>query len=196
MKSDFFHFGPLLFKTTVDEETVNEVGKLCNKDENLKYHESLAAHIAEEYQINFFKLEKILENYLEEYKKFHLSFYGEATNFYMSSAWVNFMKRNEFNPVHVHWECDLAGVLYLSVPNEIKEENKNYSKSVNKSAGPGQIKFIVNTPTPGFISERDFLPSRGDLFIFPSKLMHTVAPFKSNVERISVAFNIKNKEFK
>ena len=34
---------------------------------------------------------------------------------------------------------------------------------------------------------------KGDLFIFPSNLLHYVAPFKSNVERVSISFNMKEK---
>jgi hypothetical protein len=37
-------------------------------------------------------------------------------------------------------------------------------------------------------------PKTSELLIFPAWLLHTVYPFKSNVERISISFNIFNIE--
>jgi hypothetical protein len=34
-------------------------------------------------------------------------------------------------------------------------------------------------------------PKTGDFFVFPAKLHHTVAPFKSDVTRISVSGNLE-----
>jgi hypothetical protein len=34
------------------------------------------------------------------------------------------------------------------------------------------------------------VPKKGDLYVFPALLSHYVAPFKSNIERISVSGNL------
>ena len=66
-------------------------------------------------------------------------------------------------------------------------------KLLNDNSGPGEINFIVGSRTPGFINHKNFMPETGDMFIFPADLMHSVAPFKSDVERVSIAFNMRYK---
>jgi len=195
MISRFYFLGPLLYHAEVEEKELTEINKLCSKNESLNVRKSLAGHIEDEFEIDYRKLEFILDKYLNDYKNCFLNFYGSDIDFYINSAWVNFMKAGEFNPVHTHYNCNFSAVLFLSMPDEIKKENMNFkgNKIASNTAGPGELKFITSAPISGFITEKSFLPKAGDLFIFPHNLPHSVAPFKSNVERISIAFNIKGK---
>ena len=195
MISRFYYLGPLLYQVEVEQKELTEINKLCIKNESLNFRKSLAGHIEGEFQIDYKKLELILDKYFNDYKNCFLNFYGRVIDFYINRAWVNFMKAGEFNPVHTHVNCNMSGVLFLSMPDEIKKENMNFkgNKGSTGFAGPGELKFITSAPTDGFITEKSFLPNAGDLFIFPHNLPHSVAPFKSNVERISVAFNMKEK---
>ena len=34
------------------------------------------------------------------------------------------------------------------------------------------------------------VPKTGDIFIFPAELKHTVYPFTSDVERVTMSFNV------
>jgi len=195
MESKFYYWGPLLFHTKVNQNDINELKNLCIKDENLNHRKFLAGHIKEEYKINIKKLETILDLYFNDYKNCYINFYGNNIDFYINNAWVNFMKSGEFNPVHFHDNCKLSAVLYLSIPEEIKQENKHFEGKENLKSveGPGEIVFVISTPTNNFITQKRFFPENGDLFIFPSNLLHYVAPFKSNVERVSISFNMKEK---
>jgi len=195
MISRFYYLGPLLFHIKIEEKDLIEISKLCHKNENLNFRKNLAGHIKDEFEIDNKKLESILDKYLDNYKNCFFNFYKRDINFYVNSAWVNFMKAGEFNPVHTHSNCDLSAVLFLSIPDEIKKENMNFegNKNVSNVVGPGVIQFITSAPRENFITEKSFLPDRGDLFIFPYNLLHYVAPFKANVERVSVAFNLKEK---
>ena len=38
-------------------------------------------------------------------------------------------------------------------------------------------------------------PKTGMIFLFPAHLRHTVYPFKSDVERITMSFNLSNVKF-
>jgi len=192
MDFKIYAWGPLLFNCKVQKEHLNEVNNLCKKDDKLSNVESLAGHIEHEYSIDSLKLEKILNFYLSKFKDCYKNFYQVQKDFFISNSWVNYMQKGEFNPPHLH-ESLISGVLFLSIPQEIKKENENFRGSGGYTAGPGELKFIINTTVPYFINQRDFFPQEGDLFIFPGNLMHSVAPFKSNVERISVAFNMSSK---
>ena len=186
----FYYWGPLLFNIKLDNDVLENVKKLCNKNEDVNHRERLAGHIEGEYLINSRELEKILEDSFKKFNQTYQHWYGQDDDFYINSAWVNYMKKGEYNPVHTHDKCDLSAVLYLSVPDEIKKEKETF---VGTDIGPGSIRFIISSYTPGFISERSFMPETGDMFIFPAHLMHMVSPFKSDVERVSVAFNMRRK---
>jgi len=195
MDSKFYYFGPLLFHTKVNENDLKEIDALCHKNEDLNFRKHLAGHIDDEFRINHKKLEYILDLYFDDYKKCNQNFYGDYIDFYINSAWVNFMKPGDFNPLHTHNNCALSAVLFLSVPNEIKQEYYNFKKiRSNINTGPGELTFFALPEIKHFITEKSFFPNRGDLLIFPANLAHYVAPFKSNVERISVAFNMKIKD--
>lgn len=195
MLSRFYYLGPLLFHTKVVNKDLNEIIKLCHKDENLNFRKSLAGHVEDEFQIDYLKLQSILNTYLNDFKNCYLNFYSRKIDFDVVSAWVNFMKAGEFNPIHTHDNCNLSAVLFVSMPDEIKQENINFKGNKNASnvAGPGELRFITSPPIQNFITEKNFLPADGDLFIFPHNLPHSVAPFKSKVERISISFNMKER---
>tara|TARA_Y100001938_G_scaffold148435_1_gene232130 strand:- start:93 stop:665 length:573 start_codon:yes stop_codon:yes gene_type:complete len=186
----FYYWGPLLFHTKLDSDALKKIDKLCYKNEDLNHRVRLAGHIQGEYLINPKELEKVLENSFKKFNEAYQHWYNCNDDFYINSSWVNYMKKGEYNPVHTHDKCDLSAVLYLSVPDEIKKENETF---VGTDLGPGSIRFIISSYTPGFISQQSFMPETGDMFIFPAHLMHMVAPFKSDVERVSVAFNMKRK---
>ena len=107
-------------------------------------------------------------------------------DYIIKAMWVNYQRQHEFNPPHDHSD-DLSFVIYLKVPEEIKKEFKEYK---GKSSGPGGISFIYGEGNRQAITYQAHFPVEKDLFIFPAWLKHYVAPFKSDVERISVSGNI------
>ena len=98
------------------------------------------------------------------------------------------MIAGEFNPPHVHENCDFSSVLFIQIPEKLKEENKKF---VGQGGGPGSISFNYGESQPHSTSHRYFIPEEGDLFIFPATLTHFVAPFLSKGERISMSANFK-----
>ena len=101
-------------------------------------------------------------------------------------VWINRMKANEYNPIHRHSGL-FSFVWYLDIPEEIREEHKHQnSNGYNR----GLITF-VNKPTNNIYCN----PRTSDVFIFASNHLHQVFPFKSDVERISLAGNIDKVKF-
>lgn len=111
---------------------------------------------------------------------------GEMYN--LESLWANFQGPGDFNPPHSHGGA-LSWVIYLQIPDELIEENKQYKGT---SAGPGGITFTYGDGPRDVITYQTFLPQTGDMYIFPAWLQHWVYPFKSDVERISVSGNVTN----
>jgi uncharacterized protein (TIGR02466 family) len=102
--------------------------------------------------------------------------------------WLNVTRAGEFNPTHRH-TGELSVVVYIDIPEAIAEENKNEHSEI-KHPVAGIIAFIHGDDDFWYRSIDDHQPKTGDILIFPSSLKHEVYPFKSDVERISMSFNI------
>jgi hypothetical protein len=196
--AEFLHFGPKLMRTTITEEFRKELyrrGELTVQS----YENQLAGHVKKENRftnsddLKYFEMmtEPYFTSYIDDYNKY-MGLTCES--FSLVSLWINWMEPGDFNPPHIHFG-DLSFVLYVDVPEEIHEENKKYVGTHN---GPGCIDFIQQFERDDFFSRGayTFVPKSGDFFIFPALLPHMVAPYKSNVKRVSIAGNVtlKNKQ--
>lgn len=191
MTHTFYYSGPLLYHTELNKKDLDNLKKLCLKNQKKDYRKNLAGHLNHEYTIDTEEFKNIIEKYLFEYYKAFEHWYDKKIyKFKTLVAWVNFMKAGDFNPPHIHTKCDFTCVLYLDVPKKLKDENEKYVGSI-KNGGPGSISFIfsTNTSTSFEISSKNYFPKTGDFFIFPAHLTHFVTPFKSKIERISISAN-------
>ena len=95
----------------------------------------------------------------------------------VASIWVNEMKDNEYNPIHVH-QADLftglSSVMILTLPSHY---GKEYSSENNPMNGALQIIGNVN----GQFANVDYTPDIKvrDFYVFPYDLRHCVYPFNS-----------------
>ena len=103
-----------------------------------------------------------------------------------SGPWINFQTANEFNPMHSHAGM-ISSVVYIDVPEEIAKEE--YTKDTNMNC-PGQIEFMYGPDVVGANGTHKIVPKTGDFLLFHAGLKHTVYPFKSDVTRISMSFNV------
>jgi len=190
----YFYWGPYLWTNKITDKlskTLLEKGLKLTKSHNDK----LAGQLDYEkvYDVNdrvWFSNE--IQPYLQKYISNGFYWYSKFINnrkFYISleSLWINVMKNGEYNPEHIH-DADLSFVIYLSVPDLLKEENKKY---VGRSAGPGSIEFSYGEANQFVLCNHGIFPEKNQIFIFPANLRHMVSPFKSNCERISVSGNFK-----
>jgi len=190
----FANFGPFLFKSQLPDnirQKLLEEGIKCQKSHNKK----LAGHLENQFAFpeNFAKeFYSDFTPYIKTYRQAHCAYHNLDPSIPIKlqavDLWINFMKSGDFNPLHTHG-YDLSFVTYLSVPQEIHLENNEYE---GLSAGPGSISFnFTQSANPKWATtEKHYIPKTGDLFIFPALLQHWVAPFKSDVTRISVSGNI------
>ena len=194
IKYNFYHWGPLLYKSNVTLERRNKILSICDKATESKAPE-LAGHLKKELVLPEVKIFSILNPYFTSYLRVNKEQYnaGYIPRLTMESSWVNYMTDGEFNPPHNHGGI-LSFVLYLKVPDELKKENKEY---IGRSIGPGGIDFRIDTlrqEADNYRSNHFHFPEEGDIFIFPASLEHWAFPFKSKVTRISVSGNLHEAE--
>jgi len=109
------------------------------------------------------------------------------------SMWIVSQKDNEYNPLHLHGEGTVSGVLYLKIPEYLPDRKKSTSPTKSRTTD-GAIEFINNACLdPRFTSNIcSFNPEPGELFLFTGMQPHQVYPFRSvdgNGERRSISFN-------
>lgn len=118
---------------------------------------------------------------------------GERFTYHLGQGpWINYMKQHEFNPLHVH-DGTLSVVAFIDVPEEIDNEREQWVDKTNTFSA-GMLEFIHSKSifSPGHAK---VIPQTGDLYMFPGDLAHCVYPFKSDVTRISMSFNIFDLQF-
>ena len=107
---------------------------------------------------------------------------------HLNSIWVNSMRDNEYNPVHIHMgteQTGLSSVMILKSPKTTGVEYSAESKPMN-----GQLQIIGNSA--GQFSKTDYSPPMEvrDFYVFPYDMRHCVYPFNSsNDTRVTLACN-------
>jgi hypothetical protein len=201
---NFINFdNPGVILDTVPDDIINQlkthIGML---DKTTVYNNNLAGNIQEEYK--FPEAVPIIKDYIfdlaEKYEeKFsylkRISILTESLPFILKKddVWINFQRRNEFNPIHDHSGI-FSFVIWINVPYYIKDELENSpGKNSNKPVA-GHFEFIYNDIL-GQISCMQLPVDKtfeGKIAFFPSKLSHCVYPFySSDGIRISISGNIK-----
>jgi len=183
-------FSPTIGRYKIPKQTINilndhidNILKDENKIEELYHGKELAGEIKYELKLTKDFLDKhlyeLLKNYVYNFIKSSLN--KELKSFNLKSSWAVCQFESDYNPIHWH-DGHISGVMYTKMPSDVgasyKEENKN-----------GRIAFIHGATQFLVSSVYDVKPEIGDLFIFPSYMMHTVYPFFSDQERRSISFN-------
>ncbi len=191
LKLDFFQFGPIICHYKLEEQFVDDL-TYKGKKSNIDFKENLAGHIQDEKLFSekdtkwfLNKTQDIFLSYIDTlHKRYSINKIPKSLE--IQKLWINFMKDGEYNPPH-HHKGDISFVIYTEVPNEIIEENNSF-KGVG--TGPGCIEFLYGEVCDAYRSNFSFVPQKGNMFIFPAKLRHYVAPFKSKVIRTSISGNL------
>ena len=189
----YYYWGPCLTRFSINDELCDGLlqrGSLLKEDARA----GLAGHLDKELKYTREDKDWFLSKFspvISDHMKFLNEYHNKdiQVNIELTDLWVNYMQKGEFNPPHIHNQ-QLSFVIYLKVPKELIDENKNYIGS--DSAGPGGIKFINDMNSDKLnIAEVPIFPKEKECYIFPGTLMHMVSPFKSDCERVSVSGNFK-----
>ncbi len=184
-------FSPAIGKYKISEnlikiinEHIDTILKDQNKIDELYHGKNLAGEI--KYEIKLTK-EFIEQNLYDPIKNIVYNFVKSTLNkefktFEIKSSWAVCQFESDYNPIHWH-DGHLSGVMYTKIPDDFGSSYKKINKN-------GNIAFIHGSTQLTAASVYDVKPEIGDLFIFPSNMMHTVYPFFSEEERRSVSFNV------
>jgi|14_taG_2_1085336.scaffolds.fasta_scaffold00094_3 hypothetical protein len=189
-------FGPPIYHTAILEEHLSMLKDIASKSVD---SESVGYGLAGNIQIqneavvddkpafNSFVEHHIIQ-FCTQVKKGS----GEFSYHLGPGPWINYMKQHEFNPLHVH-DGTLSVVAFIDVPEEIDKEREQWVDKTNTFSA-GMLEFIHAKSffSPGYAK---VTPKTGDLYMFPGDLAHCVYPFKSDVTRISMSFNIFDLQF-
>ena len=186
-----FNWGPCVvrmkindaFKKLLLDEAKNNKEDYRNKLAGILDHETGYSEESKKKIIPH--LSQCMGVYDQAFEKYTNKKYDKRPEYVLSALWINHQKPNDFNPPHDH-DGKLSFVIYLSIPDELKKENKEYK---GKSCGPGGIQFIYGNGPRDCVTYMSFMPEENDCFVFPAWLKHWVAPYKSNCTRISVSGN-------
>ena len=187
-----FNWGPCVVRMKIGDDFKK---KLLDEAKNNKmdYRDKLAGILNNEMGYSEESKNKLIPEfsqclgiYDQAFEQYTNKKYEKKPEYVLSALWINYQKANEFNPPHDH-DGKLSFVTYLQIPEELKKENSEY---IGKSCGPGGIQFIYGNGPRDCVTYMSFMPEENDMFIFPAWLKHWVAPYKSDVTRISVSGNV------
>ena len=177
--------------------------KLIIQDKSVKHNAYLAGNIEQEYRLDKHtsKLEKYLldeignEPSLMKYMNYDFNCNTEDRLLTLTSLWVNFQKKHEFNPIHNH-DGIFSFIIFLQIPY-LREEQKRISPGRNSNLEcAGFVEFMYS----GFLGNIETVQFPVDktweqkMLIFPAKLFHCVYPFYGTDDyRITMSGNVRFK---
>jgi hypothetical protein len=201
-------FGPAIYKSTLSEDEVaylQEIADITRK-EDVKRGHSLAGNINTQLTAIIEDVDKftaMLAPHIQKYSehnrnKYKKSLFGnnwtviEEMSFEIENRgpWINYQKQYEWNPIHSHSGV-MSAIIYINIPEDIDKEKETIPLESNTRC-PGELGFVH--ADDGIMNNIHVIPKTGDFYLFPANLSHCVYPFMSDVERISMSFNVSNIE--
>ena len=106
----------------------------------------------------------------------------------MLSMWVVNQYPGEYNPTHIHTQCQISTAMYLKVPkfDDSVKKHRNDDDGSICFTGPASRDLELTNP------QWQHRPEVGDFFIFGAQQFHHVYPYKcsqGDPERRCVSFN-------
>jgi hypothetical protein len=111
----------------------------------------------------------------------------------LDKLWVNFMRKNEFNPLHDHSGV-FSFVIWIDIPYDIEDEMNNESSVDSNNNRAAHFSFFYINALGKIVDiglpvDKKF---NNKACLFPARLNHAVYPFKTSEDfRISVSGNFK-----
>ena len=199
---DFVFLGQSILKYQVPLEIFQSINSLYeeNKNDLNPANKQLVGKIESEHSLYYGgqdeskmkrhnRLPLVVKNYFIQSFHHYLQWNKiREYELHLNSIWVNEMKANEYNPVHIHRGMlftGLSSVMILSLPS-------TYGKEYSNEEVPQNGKLQILGSASGQFAKIDYQPELKirDFFIFPYDMRHCVYPFNStNETRRTLAAN-------
>jgi len=171
------------------------------KDKSIEANQELIGNIEEEYSLD--KYISLIEPYLLKtimmqpklIKIVNERYDCNSVNkpFKLKNLWVNFQKKNEFNPIHNHSGI-FSFIIFIKIPFLIEDQLKISPGRKASNNLPGVLQFLGFDQFRPLVFHNFFVDKKWEqsMLIFPASYAHCVYPFyKVNDYRITVSGNIK-----
>jgi tetratricopeptide (TPR) repeat protein len=122
-----------------------------------------------------------VNDYRDNYKNESSPFIINWPENYLLNGWRVKLLNQGKQEFHIHARAWCSGVFYLNIPKKLNKDE-------------GAIEFGLYGFDYKFKKNKTYtelyMPSKGDLVLFPSSLFHRTIPFDSKEERLCIAFDI------
>ena len=192
---DFIHYSNISSHIKNSNLLINEIIDELYELENIgvsgipaiKFKDSITlskVNILENPSEKILKLKSII---LKEIDTYHLKFKNKSCSYIQKwpskkflNGWPNILKKDGFHSSHNHESGWMSGVIYLNVVPDL-EENE------------GAIEFDLNGENFQDLSlpKLTYQPKLGDIVFFPSSLFHRTIPYKTDMHRITISFDLE-----
>jgi hypothetical protein len=191
-----------IFKSKLPPKIITRLWRYIEKSE-VEFNHELAGNISKSVKLDDeenFLLKNVLNIPIRElcnYKKTNFPWYktptsGKHEKLILTSLWVNFQNKYEFNPLHSHSGL-ISFVIWLKIPTNWREQHA--LPFVKHSQAPAASDFCFTyTNVLGQLQDLPILmdkSSENHMIVFPAALRHQVYPFFDCDEtRISISGNV------
>ena len=160
----------------------------------------LAGNIEKQFELS--SSNKVLEpyilhlchEYLNTFNPKYTFQFSQIENLKLNTSWVNFQKKNEFNPIHTH-DGFFSFVIWIKIPYSVQAEIAQPHVANSNMQRAGMFSFMYTNVFGEIRESVQAIDSsfEGEIFLFPASFMHQVYPFSTSDEyRISISGNIVN----
>ena len=165
-----------------DEEKECFNDELKNLENNVGNYVSENIHVLNDNRLRH--LNKWFESCIHDYFNIVVCPSEDVTP-YITISWLNCTKKGQYHHEHAHYNSIISSVFYIDVDentDRVKFHNNQYNN----------ITFVKNTEDHNpYNSNSWYLPvQRGRLLLFPSSLRHSVSTVSTDMNRISLSFNV------
>lgn len=188
--------------TDVPKDVLEKLDNIINQQNKGTASDKLAGNLRNEFLIPEGRevlhpfLMALIDAHNEKYPEIQTkarSFISRRDNqFAIFELWVNFQKKYEFNPIHIH-DGIYSFVIWHKVPYTIANENAHFPNKKERDLRAGKFAFF-HSGTLGDIREEPIPVDKsyeGKIALFPASLNHCVYPFYTSDDyRVSVSGNI------
>ena len=190
-----------IIESNLSEEQIDYL-KECIENKGSSCKDALVGNIHNSYELydkNNWFFDNVLGSNIEHYQKSFVNLGSMVPttgvhNYILSSWWVNYQKKHDFNPFHDHTGV-YSFVIWMNVTTDYREQhNISIARGINSGgAVASDFEFQYSNilgQSMSYVYNMD-KSVEGKMVFFPSSLKHCVYPFfECDETRVSIAGNI------
>ena len=185
-----FGLGTFIVKFEMPENFIDDINRVYDNAKDLPHHnQNLAGKIKDELRVTEILTNDMKDCFWACFRQYLQVIGKPFWHCELTSAWINEMKANEYNPLHFHQ----SSMSYLGLSSVLDlNRTSTYGVEYSKEDQPcnGWLEFSGGAQDPLSIPQLRQDAQVGSLYIFPYTLLHGVYPFNGTDEvRRTLSYN-------